>query len=153
MSSVLRHIKSIKLSAYEPLVQSRAEDLRETEITALIKWIIEILRVSIVTNWLGNFLSLVTVSTYTVVSLYTGDGQGGVSTAKVFTIVSTITLISNPLLMLGQNMGQIVSAWASVKRVEEFLLQDEKVDKREKEGSRTESDSQRIVLKDASFGV
>jgi ATP-binding cassette subfamily C (CFTR/MRP) protein 1 len=124
MASVLRHIKAIKLSAYEPSITKTALSLRDHEIQCLRNWIKEILKVSIFTNYNSNFLSLITVTTYTLVSLF---GGGGVSTAKIFTTVTTIALISEPLLMLGQQLGNIVSAWASWKRVEEFLLSEEKV--------------------------
>jgi ATP-binding cassette subfamily C (CFTR/MRP) protein 1 len=124
MASVLRHIKAIKLSAYETPITNTALTLRDNEIHCLREWIKEILKVSIFTNYNSNFLSLITVTTYTLVSLF---GGGGVSTAKIFTTVTTIALISEPLLMLGQQLGNIVSAWASWKRVEEFLLSEEKV--------------------------
>jgi ATP-binding cassette subfamily C (CFTR/MRP) protein 1 len=123
MASVLRHIKAIKLSAYETPITNTALTLRDNEIHCLREWIKEILKVSIFTNYNSNFLSLITVTTYTLVSLF---GGGGVSTAKIFTTVTTIALISEPLLMLGQQLGNIVSAWASWKRVEEFLLSEEK---------------------------
>ncbi|KAK8847661.1 hypothetical protein IAR55_005520 [Kwoniella newhampshirensis] len=149
--------RTLKLSAYETIVQSRAEAFRASEISALRAWIVEILKVSIATNWLGNFLSLVTVATYTVVALLSSEGGGAVTTAKVFTIVSTITLISEPLLMLGQHMGALVSAWASVKRIETFLLQDEKIqnaiDEIDDPDSKRGVLEQRIVMKEAKFGV
>jgi len=124
MASVLRHIKAIKLSAYETPITNTALTLRDNEIHCLREWIKEILKVSVFTNYNSNFLSLITVTTYTLVSIF---GGGGVSTAKIFTTVTTIALISEPLLMLGQQLGNIVSAWASWKRVEEFLLSEEKV--------------------------
>jgi ATP-binding cassette subfamily C (CFTR/MRP) protein 1 len=126
MASVLKHIKAIKMSAYEPFVTDKAVHLRQTEINALVAWIVEILKVSIATNWLGNFLSLITVTTFTLVSIYSRNSGGQVTTAGVFAVISTIQLISNPLLMLGQRWSSLVTAWASFKRIEDFLLCDEK---------------------------
>jgi ABC-type multidrug transport system fused ATPase/permease subunit len=126
MSSVLRHVKAIKLSAYERFVIGKAEGLREKELAGYIKFVVQALKVSIATNWLGNFLALVTVITFTVVSLYSDQGGDAVTTAKIFTVITTITLISDPLLMLGQQVGNIIQAWASFKRIEEFLLCAEK---------------------------
>jgi ATP-binding cassette subfamily C (CFTR/MRP) protein 1 len=156
ISSVLRHIKSIKLSAYEPIIQNRAVELRHDEINTYIVWVKSILRVSIITNWLGNFLALITVITFTVVSLFSSSGGGAVTTAKVFTVVSTISLLSSPLLMLGQQLGAIVSAWASVKRIEEFLLQEERVEfgeGLERDDIKSDVLEQKIQIKNASFGV
>ena len=124
MASVLRHIKAIKLSAYEPPITNTALTLRDHEIHCFREWMKQILKVSIFTNYIANFLNLITITTYTLVSLFSG---GGVSTARIFATVSTIALISDPLLMLGQQLGNIVSAWASFKRLEGFLLSEEKV--------------------------
>jgi ATP-binding cassette subfamily C (CFTR/MRP) protein 1 len=155
MASVLRHIKAIKLSAYETSIAKTALSLREHEIYCLRKWIKEILKVSIVTNYNSNFLSLITVITYTLVSLF---GNGGISTSKIFTTVTTIALISTPLMMLGQQLGNIVSAWASWKRIEEFLLSEEKVTEVHGSSSGIElvhkgSPPVQISLSEASFGV
>lgn len=124
MSSVLRHIKAIKLSAYESSIVSTAIKMRDEEITALRKWVRELLVVSIVTNYVSNFMGLLTVTTFTLVSLYAHAGEG-VSTSTIFTVISTISLLADPLRSLGQQIGNIVSAAASWKRIEEFLLSDE----------------------------
>lgn len=154
MASVLRHIKAIKLSAYETPITNTALTLRDNEIYCLRKWIKEILKVSIVTNYISNFLSLITVTTYTLISLF---GGGGVSTAKIFTTVTTIALISEPLLMLGQQLGNIVSAWASWKRIEEFLLSEEKIKNVHGSSSDIElldkSPAIDVTLSEADFGV
>ncbi len=159
MGSVLRHIKAIKMSAYEPLVIRKAEIFRDEELQALVRWIKQILKVSITTNWLGNFLSLVTVIAFTLISLYTGSARDHVTTGKVFTVIATLSLISLPLLMLGQKLGAIVSAWASFKRVEQFLLDKERQSSEgtswgsQEVGDRVEDPSCKIDLNDATFGV
>lgn len=125
MASVLRHIKAIKLSAYEPSTAKTAIELRDQEIFVFRKWMKQVLIVSIVTNYISGFLSLLTVVTYTLVSLFV-EGGIGLSTAKIFTVISTISLLANPLRDLGQQLGSIFSAWASFKRIEAFLLCEEK---------------------------
>ena len=142
-SSVLRHIKAIKLSAYEPRILALADGMRHAEIDAFIRWVKEILKVSILTNWLAHFLALLTVTTFTLVTLFRGD-TGGVTTARIFTVISTIDLISMPLLELGQKMGSLLTAWASLKRIEGFLLDGEKV--------AVQGDGTRVKV-DASFGI
>jgi ABC-type multidrug transport system fused ATPase/permease subunit len=124
MSSVLRHIKAIKLSAYESSIVATAIRMRNEEIAALRKWVAELLIVIIVTNYVSNFMGLITVTTFTLVSLYAHSGDG-VSTATIFTVISTISLLADPLRSLGQQIGNIVSAAASWKRIEEFMLSHE----------------------------
>jgi ABC-type multidrug transport system fused ATPase/permease subunit len=154
MASVLRHIKAIKLSAYEAPIIKTALELRDSEIHCLREWVKDILKVAIFTNYNANLLNLITVTTYTLVSLF---GGRGVSTAKIFTTVTTIALISEPLLMLGQQLGNIVSAWASWKRVEEFLLSEEKLSEVHGSSSSIElldkTPTMRISFSEADIGV
>ena len=167
MASVLQHIKAIKTSAYEPFIIRKAEKLRDIELSAFVGWVKEVLKVSITTNWLGNFLALVTVGTFTVVSLYSPGSGSAVTTAKIFTVISTIDLISEPLLMLGQQWGSMVTAWASFKRIETFLLCEEKAISKSKPtedsptaeniadsgGSVVPRVTPHLELKNASYGV
>ena len=146
MSSVFRHIKAVKMSAYESCVKSLAIALRYDEVEACRSWIREILKVSILTNVLSNVLSLSTIITFTIVSIYTSSA-GSVNTATIFTVTSTITLISEPLLMMGQQLGSILSAWASLKRIEEFLLYEER-----EEPIQTVEEG-RIEMVNATFGI
>lgn len=121
-----------------------------------MQWVKEVLKVSIATNWLGNFIALVTIITYTVVSLYSTTEGGAVTTAKVFTVISTIKIISEPLLMFGQRLGAMVTAWASFKRIEDFLLCDERAAAQLTDGEATTGSTTancHIVLRHASFGV
>ncbi len=58
----------------------------------------------VATNWLGTFFALLTIITYTVASFYSSQGTNAVTTAKIFTVTSTISLISEPLLVVGQHI-------------------------------------------------
>lgn len=110
---------------------------------AFLKWCKEVLIVSTVTNYVANLLGLITVTTYTLVSLYSG---GGINTSTIFTVISTIALLADPLRSLGQQLGSIVSAWASWKRIEAFLLAEERV----LQASDSSSD---IILQDAAIDI
>jgi ATP-binding cassette subfamily C (CFTR/MRP) protein 1 len=155
IASVLRHIKAIKLSAYESPICKTALALREHEIYCLRRWVKQILVVSITTNYNNNFLSLITLVTYALVSLY-GSGNEGIPTSKIFTVITTIALISGPLMELGQRLGSIVSAWASWKRIEGFLLSPEKTVDTHGSASGIElrgKEPIEIELENADFGV
>ena len=155
MASVLRHVKAVKMSAYEFQVIKTAVEMRRDEIEKLKVWIREILKVSIMTNWLGNFLNLTSIITFTVVSIYSASPDQ-VNTAKIFTVVSTINIISEPLLMLGQRLGSLLTAWASLKRIEEFLLLEEKEEPIAIENEKGAEDKEiecRVELHNATFGV
>ena len=104
----------------------KADMLREQEVSSFVAWTQQILKVAITTNWLGNFLAVITIVAFTVVSLLGSTAGGSVTTARIFAVIATIELISEPLLMLGQQVGQLVTAWASFNRIEQFLLLGEK---------------------------
>lgn len=149
-------MKAIKLSAYEPLIFKKGIAMREVEMKGLIGWVKEILLIAVVTNWLGNFLALATVITFSVVSLYTASADQGVTTAKIFAVVSTITIISSPLLMLGQQIGGLLSAWASFKRIERFLLEAERAEQdewTETSDSKDIAQPHHVKMDRATFGI
>lgn len=50
------------------------------------------------------------------------------SSAKVFTALNAINIMVQPLAEIGQQIGNLVAALASIKRLEDFLLSEEKVD-------------------------
>ena len=124
----------------------KLDSLRHNEIVALVKWTKAILRVSILTNWLGNWIAVTTVITYTAVSINTTTSAAAVPTAKIFAVISTIQLISEPLLMLGQSWGSLVGAWASFKRIEQFLQAPERQ-------PRAPGRMSEVIMDKASFGV
>lgn len=153
MASVLRHIKAIKLSAYEPSILTRALAFRDQEIHNLRNWIRQILVVSITTNVVSNFLGLLTITTYTLVSLYAHGGRG-IETSTIFTVISTISLLADPLRALGQQIGNIVSAWASWKRIERFLLSEEREPTIETQIEVHEMEQRPVTIKiNGTFGI
>jgi ATP-binding cassette subfamily C (CFTR/MRP) protein 1 len=88
-------------------------------------------------------LSLATLVTYTIVSYLSPSHD--ISTGTFFTAIAVLTVITDPLLIVGQRYAQIMAATASIKRIEEFLLQPEMKDTRTPAGA--------IVMEDASFGT
>lgn len=102
-----------------------------------------IYRTSSVTNYLKSLLSLATLVTFTVVSIYSSAHQ--VNTATFFTAIAVLNVITNPLLIAGQRYAQIMSAFASVGRIQEFLMQPDRKDARE--------DAETIVATDLTVGV
>ena len=83
-------------------------------------------------------------------------GQGSVlDPNRLFTIVTTVNLLSAPLNILGQFLPNIFAAYASVKRIESFLLLEDKeealVDDKALEEKPQDSDFSPIKIVDGSF--
>lgn len=123
MSSVLHGIKQVKLSAYEDAVLEKVGILREAELKAFWIYWFRLLLVSAITNLLSNAMTAATIVTY---FLLARAQELTFSITQLFTTLSVITIISTPLLFVGQNWSQILTALASLKRIEAFLLREER---------------------------
>lgn len=77
-----------------------------------------------VSNSAGTLCVLSVLGPYAVLA---SRGHGSVlDPNRLFTIVTTVNLLSGPLNILGQSLPSIFAAYASIKRIEFFLLFEEK---------------------------
>lgn len=143
VNSVLKNIKAVKLSGYEEILIDKLDDLRHREVRRQMVYYRWLLATSFVTNWLKSLISLATLTTYTIVSLHSSNHQ--VNTGTFFTTIAVLSVITDPLLQVGQRFAGIMAASASLKRIEVFLMEKEKQDKRE--------ESVDIAADSASFGT
>jgi ABC-type transport system involved in cytochrome bd biosynthesis fused ATPase/permease subunit len=79
-------------------------------------------------NSLRSALSIATLVTYTIISQH--SEAHAVDTATFFTAISVLAVVSDPLLIVAQRFGAIMAATASLARIQEFLLKEERQDTR-----------------------
>ncbi|KAI0667969.1 P-loop containing nucleoside triphosphate hydrolase protein [Trametes maxima] len=125
ISSVLHQITGVKLSAYEPELVRKVEDVRGTELTAMKRFWKDFAVVVCLTNTAMNMLSLFTLGAYAIVSFL--SGHGSLDTARLFTSYTVLTIIAAPLFSVGQNYGTVLAAYGSLKRIQAFLNAPERV--------------------------
>ncbi|KAF7378054.1 P-loop containing nucleoside triphosphate hydrolase protein [Mycena sanguinolenta] len=124
-ASILRNIVPGRMMAYTDAFFKMIHTARERELEEYQKFWRRTSRMLVLSNWGAEFLSLVTIGTYTVVTLVDPNAPP-FTTARMFTVIAIINLIGMPITELGEAFAYIIQAWVSLKRVETFLLSEDK---------------------------
>ncbi|KAG8825840.1 hypothetical protein FRC17_008507 [Serendipita sp. 399] len=136
LSSTIKQLIPIKFFAYESYIAQRADQLRDREIVYMKKFYRLLMWAAAISNSLMSFTLLLVIGIYAAVFGRTSTGRLDVS--RIFTIYSTIQLLSYPFNILGkfssqhslilscQALPSILAAYASMKRIQEYLQFDEK---------------------------
>ncbi|KAJ7727914.1 P-loop containing nucleoside triphosphate hydrolase protein [Mycena metata] len=119
VTSILRQVKGVKLAALESEVEDRVKAARTAELGARRRFWDRFAVVVSLTNTTLNLLSLFTLGTYSII-FFLGHGPP-LSTARLFTAYSTLTIISASLFAIGQGLPAVTQAYVSVQRIEKYL--------------------------------
>ncbi|GAC76372.1 multidrug resistance-associated protein [Moesziomyces antarcticus T-34] len=118
--SILRAAQAIKMMAWENVAIRRLVSARTSEIEAMKRYYWRLSNVVAATNLASDLLMLVTFVVYALVAR-SSSSLADFNTRTIFTAVSTLNLISTPLLMIGQRLAILMSSLASVQRIQRFL--------------------------------
>ncbi|KAJ7731940.1 P-loop containing nucleoside triphosphate hydrolase protein, partial [Mycena maculata] len=124
-ASILRNIVPGRLMAYTDAFYKMIHDARDRELDTYKTFWRRTSRVLVLSSWGSEFLTLVTIGTYSVVTLVDSSAPR-FTTARMFTVIAIVNLIGMPITELGESFAYILQAWESVKRVEAFLLAEDK---------------------------
>lgn len=147
-ASLIGRMKALRMSNLTKPIVSSIQNLRVEELAAGSRFR-GLLVVSAVIGFVPLLLS--PVLTFAVT-------QKSLDSAKIFTSLSYMVLLANPLSQLFQDIPQFFSAVACISRIQQFLEMDERHDFRsfssesEKSGGAPHPDSQGITVHDGSFG-
>lgn len=126
-AAMLVHAKSVKMMGLEPVITRFLNGLREKEIAASMPArrvrIMNVMSYPI-NYWFTPFIALVGAVKLTV-------WKGGVDPVGVWVALSFMTHIRRPMWFLLQGWGIVGAANACIQRIQEFLLQEERVDIRQ----------------------
>ncbi|XP_004591269.2 ATP-binding cassette sub-family C member 3 [Ochotona princeps] len=120
MSEILGGIKVLKLYAWEPSFLKQVEGIRESEL--------QLLRKSAYLQAISTFIWICTPFLVTLVTLgvYVCVDENNVLDAeKAFVSVSLFNILKVPLNMLPQLISNLTQTSVSLKRIQNFLIQDE----------------------------
>ncbi|KAE9386607.1 P-loop containing nucleoside triphosphate hydrolase protein [Gymnopus androsaceus JB14] len=120
ISGIVNQIKGIKLTGYEPELLEKVADARKREAAAGRRTWMQFSKVVAVTSINSNLLSLVTLATYAIISVY-GTGTDSLVTTRLFTVYTVMSVVAAPLMVAGQYWPGIVKSYQSIKRIETFL--------------------------------
>lgn len=123
-SSAIANAKGLKFMAYEQVIEKRLLKSREEELRTALPFWIQLILVSAFTNLVQEIMTFSTFITLYLVDRFTGSHNFNVNT--VVTSLTLMQILEIPLLSMGQYYGNILSAYASLKRIEEFLLEQER---------------------------
>lgn len=125
-SSITSDIKGVKFSAYEDILHAKICKVRDEELSARSSLMNQLVGIVTFTNCTGDMLGLCTFLTLIIVDKLSGSNRFDLNT--VFTTLTIFAILQSPLLQLGQQYAALLQAWASMKRIEEFLSSEVKPD-------------------------
>ncbi|EPS93155.1 hypothetical protein FOMPIDRAFT_1056220 [Fomitopsis schrenkii] len=137
ISSIINNFLSIKWSCYEDVLAAKVGKLREDEMNHARKFYYGIAGAASIGNSAGTMCILSVLGPYVI--LAARGKADSLDVQRLFTIVTTLNLIQQPLNFIGQRFPVIAASWASLKRIESFLLLEER-----EEGSLTIESSEKL---------
>ncbi|KAF4984405.1 hypothetical protein FDECE_17091 [Fusarium decemcellulare] len=137
---ILQSVRFVKYFGWEKAFLERLGDFRDKEIYAIQILLAIRNALNAVSMSLPIFASMLSFITYSL-------SHHGLSPAEIFSSLALFNGLRIPLNLLPLVLGQVIDAWSSVKRIQEFLLQEEMVE--DMTVDTTGDDA--IRLEDASF--
>ncbi|KDO75334.1 hypothetical protein CISIN_1g0003511mg, partial [Citrus sinensis] len=120
MNEILAAMDAVKCYAWENSFQSKVQNVRNDELS----WFRKAQFLAACNSFILNSIPvLVTVVSFGMFTLLGGD----LTPARAFTSLSLFAVLRFPLFMLPNMITQVVNANVSLKRMEEFLLAEEKI--------------------------
>ncbi|KAH7034680.1 ABC transporter-like protein [Microdochium trichocladiopsis] len=128
-SSMISNIKSIKMLGMQSSMVQYIEKsrLHELKMASKVRWLMVAYNAS--ANALGMFAPVVTIVLYAVLTRRHGNQR--LDTEVAFTAVAILGMVTHPANMVMTIVPRIVASFASFERIQEFLTQECRVDKRE----------------------
>ncbi|KAH7279989.1 hypothetical protein KP509_37G046700 [Ceratopteris richardii] len=113
-AEVLNHMRSIKLQAWEYYFCRKVEDCRKAEYKCLTKFQYALASNVTVLTIATSVVSLVTFSTCLIINVE-------LTTAKVFTVISTFNILSEPIRTFPQAVISVSQALVSLERLDKYM--------------------------------
>ncbi|KAJ4703013.1 ABC transporter C family member 2-like [Melia azedarach] len=120
MNEILAAMDTVKCYAWENSFQSKVQSVRDDELSWFRKASLLAACNSFILNSIPVFVTVVSFGLFTLLG-------GDLTPARAFTSLSLFAVLRFPLFMLPNIITQVVNANVSLKRLEEFLLAEERV--------------------------
>ncbi|KAE8213125.1 hypothetical protein CF327_g3329 [Tilletia walkeri] len=125
-SSFLGGIKAVKMAGLEKFFARKAIEARAAEMKMFRKYMSTLATVVTAANISGEAITIIAFAALAIVVHLDKNTSLRFDQETVFTAMAITTIISTPLLQIGQRFGLAVAAFASFKRIESFLLNPER---------------------------
>ncbi|KAM5342534.1 hypothetical protein ACJ41O_013500 [Fusarium nematophilum] len=137
---ILQSVRFVKYFGWEKAFLERLGEFRDKEIYAIQVLLAIRNALNAVSMSLPIFASMLAFITYSLT-------HHGLRPAEIFSSLALFNQLRIPLNLLPLVLGQVIDAWSSVKRIQEFLLQEEMVEDMTVESAGEDA----IRLESASF--
>ncbi|RKO83578.1 hypothetical protein BDK51DRAFT_33441, partial [Blyttiomyces helicus] len=144
----LGSILLLKLYGWDRIFRNRIGKAREAELTNLRSLGVYKGFNALVTAVTPLIVALVSFAIYS--GIHSDDGQS-LDANKIFVSFNLFELISQPITMIGSIFGMGTGAWASLKRLEKFLLLEEVDTNAVVHTEEKGNDANAIVIKNGTF--
>ncbi|KAJ7818313.1 P-loop containing nucleoside triphosphate hydrolase protein [Mycena olivaceomarginata] len=124
LASIINNYLPMKLSNYEDAFAARSAHLRTQEMKGARAFYINITILGALSSTAWAACTLAVLGPYAGIASH----HGPLNSERLFTIVTTVNLLSPPLTLLGTVMPQLRAATASLKRIEKYLSLEERTD-------------------------
>ncbi|KAF4980857.1 hypothetical protein FZEAL_3231 [Fusarium zealandicum] len=118
---ILQSVRFVKYFGWEKAFLERLGDFRNKEIHAIQVLLAIRNALNAVSMSLPIFASMLSFITYSL-------SNHGLAPAEIFSSLALFNSLRIPLNLLPLVLGQVVDAWGSMKRIQEFLLQEEMIE-------------------------
>ncbi|KAI1075235.1 ATP-binding cassette transporter protein YOR1-like protein [Whalleya microplaca] len=137
---ILQSVRFVKFFGWESAFIERLKDIRTREIHAIQILLAIRNAINAVSMSLPIYASMLSFITYSLT-------DHGLPAAEVFSSLALFNGLRMPLNLLPLVIGQVVDAWSSLKRIQEFMLSEEQ----EEDATLNPEGPNAVEVKDASF--
>ncbi|TGJ86280.1 hypothetical protein E0Z10_g2488 [Xylaria hypoxylon] len=116
---IIESVRFVKYFGWEPAFLDRLEQIRLKEIHAIQALLATRNGINSISLSLPIFASILSFVTYSLT-------DHGLEPAKVFSSLALFNSLRIPLNLLPLTLGQASDAWSSLKRIEQFMLEEER---------------------------
>ncbi|KAE8212555.1 hypothetical protein CF327_g3818 [Tilletia walkeri] len=134
-SSMLNGIRAVKMGGLESFFTQKLLRARAAEMDMLKRYFYTEFWVVVASNYAGTVIQLGTFAALSVIAHLSTSTSYRFDTKTVFTALTAINIISRPMFMIGQQFAMSIAAFASLRRIENFLLCEERLDEPNSESS------------------
>ncbi|KAF8596483.1 P-loop containing nucleoside triphosphate hydrolase protein, partial [Ceratobasidium sp. AG-I] len=125
LGSVISNLLPIKMAAYEVPFTKKVTQVRNEEMRGVSRFFsMSAINVAL-SNSASPFCAVSVLGAYALM-VQRDPSIGSFDATTIFTILTTVQLVGYPLAMIGQALPSLFTAYASLKRIENFLNLDEK---------------------------
>lgn len=118
---ILQSVRFVKFFGWESSFMERLRDIRRSEIRAIQVLLAIRNAILCVSIAMPTFASMVSFVTYSL-------SQHVLTPAPIFSSLALFNSLRMPLMLFPQVLGQVTDAWTGLKRIQEYLLEEEVTD-------------------------